>query len=263
MPDYQNLDFSINDNVAIIRLNRPEAVNGITVDMAHELLKAAATCQNHPAIRAILLTGAGKVFSAGGDLKEFAAYGEQLPVKIRELMDSLHAAIDIFSSLNAPVVIAVNGMAAGAGFSLACMGDIVMAAQSARFVMAYTAIGLSPDGGSSWFLPRLIGLRRTQELMLTNRMISAEEALEWGIVTRVVTDDDLFREALSLATSLANGPTLAYGQIKQLLKHSNHETLDKQLEREADGMSRLSGSHDGQNGIHSFLRKQQPDFNGN
>ena len=216
MSDFKTLDFSINNNVAIITLNRPEAANGIDLTMAKELMQAAIICDESKEIRAVLLTANGKFFSAGGDLKSFAEFGEQVSAKIKELMIYMHSAISRFNRMDTPTVIAINGVAAGAGFSMACMGDIVFAAESAKFTMAYTAAGLSPDGAASYFLPRLVGIRRTQDLMLTNRRLTAQEALDWGIVTRVVADDDLYAEALAQAEQLAQGPTLAYGTVKQL-----------------------------------------------
>ena len=164
--------------------------------------------------------------------------------------------------MDAPVIIAVNGMAAGAGFSIACTGDIVYAAESAKFTMAYTAAGLSPDGSASYYLPRLVGLRRTQELMLNNRRLSAQEALDWGILTNVFADDDLYDEALKTATQLAQGPTKAYGTVKKLLLSSYQESLETQMELEAQGMGAMSSSLDGTEGIAAFLEKRRPKFSG-
>lgn len=262
MAQYQTLEFSVDGNVAIITLNRPASANGISMLMAQELLQVATRCDENDEIRAVLLTANGKMFSAGGDLKDFAGFGDEISGKIKELMVYLHASISRFARMDLPLVIAVNGMAAGAGFSLACIGDIVYAAQSARFTMAYTGIGLSPDGGSSFFLPRLVGMRRTQELMLTNRMLSANEALEWGIVTKVVADEELHAAALKTAHELAQGPTLAYAQVKKLLLSTEQESLETQMELEARGMGAMSRTEDGRNGIQSFLAKQKPVFQG-
>jgi 2-(1,2-epoxy-1,2-dihydrophenyl)acetyl-CoA isomerase len=262
MSDYQTLEFTIEDAVAIIKLNRPNAANGINMLMAQELLQVATRCDENHAIRAVLLTGNGKMFSAGGDLKDFASFGDDISGKIKELMVYLHASISRFARMDIPLVIAVNGMAAGAGFSLACIGDIVYAAQSAKFLMAYTGIGLSPDGGSSFFLPRLIGVRRTQELMLTNRALSADEALQWGVVTKVVDDNAIYYEALKTAKALAQGPTLAYAQVKKLLLSSAQESLETQMELEARGMGAMSNTEDGKKGIAAFINKQKPTFIG-
>ena len=262
MSDYQTLEFSIENNVAIIKLNRPDSANGVNMEMAKELMQVAITCDDSKDIRAVLLTANGKMFSAGGDLKSFAAFGDKTSSKIKELMVYLHTSVSRFSRMELPVVVAVNGMAAGAGFSLACAGDLVYAAKSAKFTMAYTAIGLSPDGGSSFYLPRLIGVRRTQELMLTNRILTASEALEWGILTGTVADNVLYEEALNKAKELAQGPTLAYAQVKKLLLSSSQESLETQMELEARGMSAMSTTEDGKGGIQAFVNKQKPTFSG-
>ena len=259
---YQTLEFRIEDHVAIITFNRPDAANGIDLTLAHELMSAAIVCEDSSDIRAVLLTGNGKMFSAGGDLKSFAEFGEQTSAKIKELMVYMHSAIARFARMDAPLIVAVNGTAAGAGFSMACAGDIVYAAQSAKFTMAYTAAGLSPDGSASYFLPRLVGLRRAQELMFTNRLLSAEEAKDWGILTDVVANDELFETAFKQAKKLASGPTLAYGSVKKLLMSSSQESLETQLELEAKGMGAMTKTDDGLEGIQAFCEKRRPVFTG-
>lgn len=262
MSDFQTISFSIDNAIARITLNRPTAANGISLLMAKELMQAAIACEQHTGLRVLLINANGNMFSAGGDVKGFATAGDQAATEIRELMIYLHAAVAQFARLPAPVVIAVNGMAAGAGFSLACGGDIVLAAESAQFTMAYTAIGLSPDAGASWHLPRLVGLRRAQELMLTNRRLSAVEAQDWGIITRVVADDALTAETEKLLTQLASGPTCAYASVKRLLNASSNNGLESQLELEAQSMAALVNSVDGKAGIQAFVSKQKPLFSG-
>jgi 2-(1,2-epoxy-1,2-dihydrophenyl)acetyl-CoA isomerase len=146
--------------------------------------------------------------------------------------------------------------------SLAVSGDLVIAAQSAVFAMAYTAAGLSPDGSSTWFLPRLIGMRRTQELLLTNRRLSADEALAWGLVNRVVPDEALAGEAAALARQLASGPTRAFGAVKRLLAESFAGSLETQMELEARSIAEMAGSEDGREGVRAFIEKRQPEFRG-
>ncbi len=260
--NYQTLNFSIEDQVAIITLNRPDSANGIDLTMAQELMDAAIFCEGNEDVRAVLLTGTGKMFSAGGDLKSFAEFGDQTAAKIKELMVYMHSAISRFERMPQPMVIAVNGTAAGAGFSIACSGDIVLAADSAKFTMAYTAAGLSPDGGASYYLPRLIGLRKTQELMLTNRLLSAEEAKDWGILTDVVAADELYETALKQAKRLAAGPTQAFGSVKSLLSATFQESLETQLENEAQGMGAMTTTADGLEGINAFVEKRRPNFSG-
>lgn len=262
MPQFQTLEFSIEDSVAIIKFNRSDAANGLNLEMAKELNDAVNECIDHTDVRAILLTANGKMFSAGGDLKAFAAYGNELSDKMADLIHHMHEAVEKLASFDAPVVTAINGMAAGAGFSLAIGGDIVVAAKSAKFTMAYTAAGLSPDGGASYYLTRLIGLRKTQELMLTNNRLSANEALELGIVTQVVADDELFDTAFAIAKKFAQGPTRAYSSVKQLLMNSLDNDLKTQLDLEATLMTAMSKSKDGKEGIDAFVNKRKPDYTG-
>src|SRR5215470_7589722 len=183
--------------------------------MTRELADAAKRCDTD-ATKVVVLTGAGRFFCAGGDLKSFAAAATRGPF-IKGVADDLHRAISTFARMDAVLITAVNGVAAGAGFSLAITGDLVLAAESASFTMAYTKAGLSPDGSSSYYLPRLIGIRRTQELMLTNRRLSAREASQWGLITEVVPDDDLVARTDALATEMAAGAKDSGSAVKRLL----------------------------------------------
>ena len=255
------LRFELKEGVAVLTLDRPKA-NGIDLEMGRALMHAAIRCHEDPAVRAVLLTGAGSMFCAGGDLKSFAALGHELPSALLELTTYLHAATSRFLRMRAPLVVAVNGVAAGAGMSLAISGDLVLAAESASFTMAYTGAGLSPDGSSSWMLPRLCGLRRAQELMLTNRALTAAEAQAWGLVTRVVPDAQLQSEALALARQLASGPTRAYGVVKSLLAETFSTAYEAQLEHEARGIAAMAGTPDGQEGIRAFVEKRVARFGG-
>jgi len=254
--------YEIKEGIAYITMNRPDAANSLNAALAHDLMMAAIRCDEDAGIRAVILTGAGKMFCAGGDLKTFAAFGADTGVKLKEITTYLHAATSRFMRMNAPLIVAVNGIAAGAGMSLAVAGDLVIAARGARFTMAYTAAGLSPDGSSTWFLPRLIGLRRTQELMLTNRMLDAAEALDWGLVGQVVDDGALADTAMDLARRLARGPTLAHGAVKTLLIDSTTNTLETQMELEARLIARTAQSDDGREGIAAFVAKRKPAFKG-
>ncbi|MFO1352287.1 MAG: enoyl-CoA hydratase-related protein [Gammaproteobacteria bacterium] len=259
---YQTLLFDLADGLAIITLNRPANANAMDGAMIRELMDVAIRCDEDAAIRAVLITGNGKLFSAGGDLKAFAAFGGDIGPKIKELTTYLHAAISRFARMDAPVIAAVNGMAAGAGMSLALACDLAIAAESAQFTMAYTAAALSPDGSASYYLPRLVGLRRAQELMLTNRRLSAREALEWGMINRVVADGDLMSEARAFAQSLAHGPTLAYGSVKKLLCETFNRPLETQMEMESRGIAAMTQTADGGEGIAAFLAKRKPEFKG-
>lgn len=259
---YETLLFDVTDNVAHIAMNRPDAANSLNGAMAHDLMMAAIRCDEDEGIRAAILTGTGKMFCAGGDLKTFATFGADTGAKLKEITTYLHAATSRFMRMDAPLIVAVNGIAAGAGMSLAVAGDFAIAARTAKFTMAYTAAGLSPDGSSSWFLPRLIGLRRTQELMLTNRMLDAQEALEWGVVSQIADDEALADTAMALALKFASGPTLAYGAVKTLLVDSFTNSLETQLEIEARLIARSAQTSDGREGIAAFVAKRTPVFTG-
>lgn len=261
--DHQTIRFDVRDQVAFITLSRPEAANSINLAVARELMDAAIRCDADPNVRAVLLTGAGeKMFSAGGDLKTFARLGEELSTTLKEITTYLHSAISHLARMDAPVIAAVNGVAAGAGMSLAMSADVVVAAASAKFTMAYTAAGLSPDGSATFFLPRLIGLRRAKELMLTNRVLSAQEAVEWGLVSRVVPDNELMTDARALATTLSKGPTCSFGAVKQLINESFSGTLETQMEFEARTIAQVATNADAREGIAAFLERRQPKFTG-
>jgi len=262
MASFSTIEFGIDKGVARITLDRPDAANGLNLQMARELLEASLACRCSSEVRAVVLTGKGRIFCAGGDLKSFAENQARLQVFIKELTTYLHAAIGNFARMRAPLVVAVNGTAAGAGFSLAACGDLVLAARSAKFTMAYTAAGLVPDGSSSYFLPRIVGLRRTQELMLTNRRLSAEEALEWGLLTRVVEDAELAAETDALAAGLAAGPTRAFGAVKKLLACSFDSALETQMELEGTEIADAAVTPDGREGVAAFLGKRTPTFSG-
>jgi 2-(1,2-epoxy-1,2-dihydrophenyl)acetyl-CoA isomerase len=213
-----------------------------------------------PAARVVLLTGAGARFCGGGDLKGFAGR-DDLPTHLREILGPLHVAIAELVRGDAPVVAAVQGSAAGAGMGLVGASDLVLAGESTKFVMAYTGVGLTPDGSSSWFLPRLVGLRRALELTLTNRVLSAAEAQEWGLITSVVPDDQLSADAESLAAMLAAGPPQALAAAKRLLHTSLESTLESHLAREAEAISSASGTPEGIEGVAAFGEKRKPVFN--
>lgn len=259
---YQTLLVDVRDGVAQVTLNRPDAANSLTLEMAGELMHATLQLDEDPAVRAVLVTGAGATFCSGGDLKEFAQQGDRLPLHLREMTTYLHAAVSRLARMERPVIAAVHGSAAGAGMSLTCASDIVLAAESARFAMAYTARGLAPDGSLTYFLPRIIGLRRALELALTNRVLSAREALEWGLVTGVVPDESLLPEAHVLAGRLGAGATKALGAAKRLLRAGLTETLESQMEQESRSISSTAATADGREGIAAFVEKRPPNYGG-
>ena len=258
-----SLLFTIEDGVAKLTLNRPEAANALDIDLGRRLMDAAIRCDEDPAIRSVLLTGAGdRFFCAGGDLKSFQGFEGGPAVGIKHVTAYLHAAIQRFTRMDPPLVVAVNGTAAGAGVSLAAVGDIVLAGAGTAFTLAYTAAGLSPDGSSTFFLPRAIGMRRTQELMLTNRKFTAEEAENWGLITRSVGAGEALAEAGAIAAQLAQGPTRAYGGVKKLLADAFSTPLETQMEWEAQRIAEMARTGDGQEGMAAFAEKRKPEFRG-
>jgi 2-(1,2-epoxy-1,2-dihydrophenyl)acetyl-CoA isomerase len=259
MATYETLLLDISDGVADLVLNRPEAANTLDLTMARELADAAVALHNDHGVRAVVLRGAGATFCAGGDLKHFQAQGAGLPAHLKRVTVALHVAVTHLAQLDAPVVAAVHGSAAGAGFSLVLGADFVVAAESAKFVLAYTRAGLAPDGGSTWFLVRALGLRRATELALRNRALTATEAEQLALVTKVVADDAVVDEARALAAELASGPTRTFGATKRLLRDSVTNTLETQLELESRAIVAASAA-DGREGIAAFLEKRAPRF---
>ncbi|HVA41444.1 MAG TPA: enoyl-CoA hydratase-related protein [Candidatus Binataceae bacterium] len=255
--------FELRGEVAHLTLNRPEAANALNLELAQQLEAAALRCDEDPAVRAVLLTGAGKIFCAGGDLKAFAAEpAANLPAYLKKVTLYIHQAVHRFARMKAPLIVAVNGNAGGGGMSVALAGDLVLAGESARFTMAYTRVGLTPDGSSSYFLPRLIGLRRTMELALTNRVLTAREAEALGLITRAVPDAELMTQAQALANELAQGATRAFGGVKRLLYASANTTLGEQMALESETIAEMARTRDGQEGIAAFIAKRAPKFNG-
>ncbi len=259
---YETVLFNVADSVGTIVMNRPNEANALNLTMAKELAELAIRCDEDDDIRAVVITGVGRFFSAGGDIASFGAAGDDAPGLIKEMTMYFHSAVSRFNRMNAPVVGAVNGVAAGAGFSFAVSCDLIVAAESATFVSAYTAAGLSPDGSGSYFLPRQIGMKRFAELMLLNRRLSAQEALEWGIVNRVVPEGEALDTAQEIARELAAGPTLAYGAVKHLLHETLSSSLETQMELEARTIADMARSADGKEGIEAFLNKRKPEFRG-
>jgi len=257
----ETLLFEVDDSLAILTLNRPDEANAMNLTMMQELMQVSITCDEDPAIRCLLVTGSGPMFSAGGDMKAFVA-SEDTGRLLKEMTVYFHAAVSRFARMDAPVIMAVNGTAAGAGFSFAASGDIALAAESARFVSAYTAGGLSPDGSSTFFVPRLLGWRKAMELMLTNRSLTAAEAAEWGLINRVVPDADLMAEATALGRKFAAGPTKAYGKVKHMLQQTFSETLESQMELEARSIADLTRTDDLAEGVLAFNEKRRPEFKG-
>jgi 2-(1,2-epoxy-1,2-dihydrophenyl)acetyl-CoA isomerase len=256
--EYQTIKFEQAGAIARITLNRPDAANGMNDTMTRELADAARRCDTE-ATKVVLLTGSGRFFCAGGDLKSFASAPSRGRY-IKGVADDLHRAISTFARMDAVLITAVNGVAAGAGFSIAVTGDLVLAAESASFTMAYTRAGLSPDGSSSYYLPRLIGIRKTQELMLTNRTLSAQDAEQWGLVTEVVPDAELADRANQLADQMAATARQSNGAVKALLLTTFKNGIEEQMELEGRLIAERADSADGREGVDAFLAKRKAEF---
>jgi 2-(1,2-epoxy-1,2-dihydrophenyl)acetyl-CoA isomerase len=259
---YESIIYDVKDAVATITLNRPDAYNALNLALARDVFHATLEADEEREVRCLVITGAGKAFCAGGDVKDFAENPDRIGVLIKELTTYLHGAVSRLARAQKPVIMAVNGVAAGGGMSFALSGDLVVAAESARFTMAYSKIAASPDGSSSYFLPRMIGLRRALELHYTNRVLSAREAMEWGLINRVHPDAEFRPAVAALARELAQGPTLAFGRAKLLFHQSTQESLETQMELEAQAIAASGHTEDFRNGVMAFARKQAVSFKG-
>ena len=255
---YQHVKIERADGVATLTLNRPDAYNALDLALGRELFQASIELDEDAGVRCVVITGSGKAFCAGGDVKSFVDNLGRIGAHIKELTTYLHGAISRLCRSDKPVIMAVNGVAAGGGFSLALSGDLVVAAESARFSMAYSRIAATPDGSSSYFLPRLVGIRRSLELYLTNRPLTAREALEWGMITRVVPDGELASAVSTLARELAQGPSKAFGAAKRLFHQSTWESLETQMELEAQAIAASGRTEDFRAGVTAFADKKPP-----
>lgn len=254
--------YDLADGVATITLNRPEAMNSLIVESKLALRDALERAAADPEVRAVVLTGAGRAFCAGQDLKEHGdnlAAGRGLNGTVR---DHYNPVVRLISMLPKPVVASVNGVAAGAGASLAWACDLIIASEKASFLMAFAGIGLAPDSGASWTLQRLVGRAKAAELILLAEPVRAPQALELGLVNRVVPAEELAAETQALATRLAAGPTVAYGAIKSALDFAASHSLADALEREAELQDLCAKTADHQAATAAFLKKETPTFEG-
>ena len=251
------------DGVRTLTLNRPDAYNSLTVELKELLLAALTAAAGDPAVRAVVLTGAGKAFCAGQDLKEHvAALQANDPTPFRTVEEHYNPIVRAITGMPKPVIAAVNGMAAGAGASFAYACDLRVTAESAKFLMAFASIGLTADSGASWTLPRLIGYGRAMELMLLAQPVTAARALEIGMVSQVVADDAVLTTAQELATRMAAGPTTGYAKIKEALLVAAGADLARALENEGDGQNLLGATADHREAVDAFVAKRKPTFTG-
>jgi 2-(1,2-epoxy-1,2-dihydrophenyl)acetyl-CoA isomerase len=256
---YSDITFDLNDNLAVVTLNRPDKLNSTTRNM-HSELRSAFDAIEASGARAVLLTGAGRAFCAGQDLSDLRMDG---PEEISEILEGdFNPLVARVRNLPMPVVCAVNGIAAGAGANLALACDIVLAARSAKFLQAFVKIGLIPDAGGTWTLPRQIGEARAKGLAMLAEPLPAEKAMEWGLIWQVCEDDKLLEDAIALATRLAIQPTKAFALIKQAINASSSCGFDEHLAVEARLQAEAAASHDYNEGVTAFLEKRKPEFKG-
>jgi 2-(1,2-epoxy-1,2-dihydrophenyl)acetyl-CoA isomerase len=251
------------DGLLVVTLNRPDRLNAFTAGMLEEFNEILASAARDQETRALLLTGAGRGFCAGQDLNDrTVAPGSAAPDLGESLEKRYNPAVRLMRGMPKPIVVAVNGVAAGAGANLALAGDLVYAARSARFIQSFARIGLIPDSGGTYFLPRRVGMARAFGLALLGEPLSAEQAVSWGLIWDVVDDDQLMGIANAVARKLAAGPTSGFGRIKQALNASTSNTLEIQLDLERD-LQRLAGrSDDYAEGVAAFMAKREAVFKG-
>jgi 2-(1,2-epoxy-1,2-dihydrophenyl)acetyl-CoA isomerase len=251
------------DGVADLCLNRPQASNALNLELLQALVESVAQIRRAPAVRAVLLRGTGNNFCGGGDVREFASKGEALPAHLRVATTLLASAARGLVHLRVPVIAAVQGAATGGGgLGLVCASDIVIAASSARFSSGATRVGMAPDAGSTVSLQRIVGLRRAFEITLLNPVLSAQEALDAGIVTRVVPDEELLAHARALAAELARGPTQALAETKRLLWAGSARSFDDCLAEESRTVARLGGTADAHEGLAAVIERREARYTG-
>jgi 2-(1,2-epoxy-1,2-dihydrophenyl)acetyl-CoA isomerase len=258
-----NLDLA--DGVATVELNRPEALNAWNKQLGVDLLAAFRQVAENDAVRAVVLSGAGRAFSSGADLKDAGGGDftpEGRPDVYKVLTERYHPIMHAIRELGKPVIASVNGPAVGIGCSLALCCDLIVAAQSSYFLLAFVNIGLVPDGGSSLFVPSRVGFARASELALLGERLGAAQALEWGLINRVVDDESLAEETGKLASRLAQGPTRSYAGTKRQLNNWLYPRIAEQLELEAQIQREMAGSEDFVEGAMAFVEKRPPRFSG-
>jgi 2-(1,2-epoxy-1,2-dihydrophenyl)acetyl-CoA isomerase len=266
MADLETVNVRRDGAAATIELNRPETLNAWNAQLGHDLLAAVTAVAEDDGARAVVITGAGRAFSAGADLRDLSSREERTPEGHpdlhRVLTERYHPIITTIRTMPKPVLAAVNGPAVGIGLSLALAADLVIAAESAYLLLAFVNIGLVPDGGSSLFVPTRVGFARATEMAMLGERIPAAQALDWGLVNRVVPDDAFAGEVAALRDRLAAGPTRSYAGAKRQLNHWLYTRMEEQLELEADIQQGMAGSPDFAEGVAAFIQKRPPAFEG-
>jgi 2-(1,2-epoxy-1,2-dihydrophenyl)acetyl-CoA isomerase len=254
--------YSVSDGVATILLNRPSVMNALDAAMIVQLRAACERVEQDPAARAVVLRGAGPAFLAGGDVSYFRANLPRMPELVRQGGGELHNAILALRRAPKPVLASVHGTVAGAGVSLMAAADVAVAAEGTKFMLAYSRIGASPDGGATYFLPRLVGSRKALELMLLSDAVDAQDALRFGLVNWVVGAERLAAETETIARRLAQGATLAFGETKRLVNQTHDQGLAAQLNAEVEAFARCAATRDFAEGVTAFVEKRKPRFSG-
>ncbi len=253
---------SLSDNIAILTFNRPAAMNSLNEQMAMELSAITEQISLDPKIRAVLIRGAGNIFMAGGDIRFFHESLDMMPKGVLNLVRMVNGIISNLIHSPKPVVACVHGSVAGVGMSFMLAADLVIAGANTQFTMAYSKLGVSPDGGASYFLPKMVGHKKAMELALLSDVINANQAQDLGLINWVVPEDQLEEKTLQILNKLAKGPTQAYANTKQLIYQSASNSLEQQFEAEARSFAHLSQTADFRSGVTGFLNKTKPEFIG-
>jgi 2-(1,2-epoxy-1,2-dihydrophenyl)acetyl-CoA isomerase len=260
---YNTIQFEVENGVAVLTLNRPEALNSFNDEMHAEVRDTLKTVRKEATIRCLVLTGSGRGFCAGQDLSDWAATPDQAVPDLGPLIENnYNPLVKSLMGLEMPVICAVNGVAAGAGANIALACDIVLAARSASFIQAFCKIGLIPDSGGTWTLPRAVGMARAKGLSLLGDKVPAEQAEAWGMIWKCVDDDQLMEQAMSMAQHFATQPTQSLAYIKRALQASAANSIEQQLDLEKDIQTLAGRTEDYAEGVAAFIGKRKPEFKG-
>jgi 2-(1,2-epoxy-1,2-dihydrophenyl)acetyl-CoA isomerase len=261
-PPYRSMTLELADGVATVTLNRPEVGNAFDVTMTDDILAVSTQLSREPDVRCVLLRAKGP-FTVGGNIDFLGPLTDtERAATLHRMIGDYHVALERLAALDAPLVAAVSGSAGGGGLGLVCAADIAIAADDAAFALGYAALGMTSDGANSWYLPRLVGLRRAQQMYLMNKRLSAAEALEWGLVTEVVAPDAVDARAAEVAARIAAGPTRAFAAMRRLLRDSYDNSLRNQLAAELQEVDEIARTADLGEGMSAFAARRRPDFRG-